>query len=163
MMQKIEDLFTFIIQISKEKRKLDEFDGLRFWQGIKSLLSVYDNIIMTWNMNIDMSKLTINEKNEHGHLIEIYHFMRQQSRIPSEDECTIRKIMQLALNIGQFLGINNDNCELIINENHYLSDKQSVYDFVSNNELLQLCENELFSNSIDDIIANIHCYTTNFT
>ena len=39
----------------------------------------------------------INEKN---------HFMIQQVRIPLQDKPTIKKIIQIALNIGQYKGIN---------------------------------------------------------
>ena len=45
-------------------------------------------------------------KNGYGmeSLIELHHFIIQQVRIPTTEKQTIRKIMQLALNIGQFIG-----------------------------------------------------------
>jgi hypothetical protein len=42
----------------------------------------------------------INEKN---------HFIIQQVRIPLNEIPTIKKIIQIALNIGQYKGINNNN------------------------------------------------------
>ncbi len=38
-------------------------------------------------------------------MIEINHFVIQCYRIPSTEEPSLRKIMQLALNIGQFMGM----------------------------------------------------------
>jgi outer membrane biosynthesis protein TonB len=34
----------------------------------------------------------------------VHHFLRQQVRIPTEEDCNIRRFIQLALNAGQLLG-----------------------------------------------------------
>ena len=38
-----------------------------------------------------------------GNIILINHFLRQQVRIPTQEEPSLRRIMQVALNSGQFL------------------------------------------------------------
>lgn len=162
---KMEELFNFILEKSKEARlNNNNFNGLRFWKGIKKPLEIYDSFKMEWNENaFDDDKLLINEHDDEGKLIELYHFMRQQARIPMEDDCTLRKLMQLALNIGQFIGSNNNNCELVIGNCHYLSDKQSIFDFVSLDELFRFSKSELYSDYSFDIVSNeIYEYVNKF-
>lgn len=164
---KIEELFIFILKKSTEARlNNSNFDGIRFWKGIKKPLKMYDSFKMAWNESaFDDDKLLINEHDDEGKLIELYHFMRQQARIPIEDEdgCTLRKIMQLALNIGQFIGSNNNNCDLVIGKCHYLSDKQSIFDFFSLDELLRFSKSELYSDYSFDIVSNeIYKYVNKF-
>ncbi len=56
-------------------------------------------LLPEYNINGYETKL-IDEKN---------HFIIQQVRIPLNEKPTIKKIIQIALNIGQYKGINNNN------------------------------------------------------
>ena len=93
-------------------QKKKNADGLSFWHKIKKELGAFDNNQgSAWKR---LSKKTVDKymslpeytKNGYGmeSLIELHHFIIQQVRIPTTEKQTIRKIMQLALNIGQFIG-----------------------------------------------------------
>jgi hypothetical protein len=82
----------------------------------------------------------INEKN---------HFIIQQVRIPINDKPFIRKIIQLALNIGQYKGINNNKFIYNIkfnNINQFLfkDDIKELSDHISN-EILKRIDDYLIS------------------
>ena len=114
----LEILFANVLEKSYKLRKKNPnaFDGQGFWQPIKKLLEPLDSysakkwrIISTtktrkimllpeYSINGYETKL-INEKN---------HFIIQQIRIPLNEKPTIKKIIQIALNIGQYKGINNN-------------------------------------------------------
>lgn len=111
---KLNDLFqrvlhTSILLISS----VPGFDGREFWQPIKMRLSRYDNFeaLNSWKeldkdfieQVSNMDEFTVNEKGEKT-LIEVNHFLIQQYRIPTTETPNIRKILQIALNVGQYFG-----------------------------------------------------------
>ena len=113
MEEKLYPLFYTLEKTVYELRQKDKnYDGLQFWQPLKKILSKHDNIkVKNWkkiNKSIQNKIMKLPEYyvdgNEVKHIIENNHFIIQQVRIPMKDEPNLRKILQLALNIGQFRG-----------------------------------------------------------
>lgn len=106
-MYSLEYLFSEVKTISEKVRKNNSnFDGRDFWQPIKRILNDLNISFISWK-HIDKNHrelLNIVEKNEDGTINEKNHFMRQLANIPCNDNPTLTKIIQIALNIGQLLG-----------------------------------------------------------
>ena len=110
-------LFTLVLEKSKRERINNaKFNGLKFWRSIKSKINDIDTTVYEWNpifsehiVPKEMLDTILRDIPEHNSenktkTIEINHFFIQIVRIPHTEECNLRKILQLALNIGQFLG-----------------------------------------------------------
>lgn len=138
---KLELLFNLIVNKSKAERKKnpDDFDGLGYWRNIKGLIP--DNISASkWRkisskltneiMNFPEEQTLGNGKKE---IIENNHFIIQQVRIPHTEKPSLRKILQVGLNVGQWLGNPNPKIYKQVNYNqtelHLLSkylDKKDI-------------------------------------
>ena len=88
-------------------------DGLAFWKPIKDILAKHSDIVASGFKEID-SRLTssimaLPEKVINGYgeekMIELHHFMIQAVRIPIKEKPTLQKILQIALNLGQYEGL----------------------------------------------------------
>lgn len=112
MLVTIETLFDQIRKISKQKRQKNaSFDGKNFWQPIKTILSESTWKATKWKKQ---SKTKYEEImsipeffiNGHGNteIIEKNHFLIQTVRIPKNEEPSLKKVCQIALNIGQYQG-----------------------------------------------------------
>lgn len=108
----IEDLFNAIKKKSKKEReKKKNFDGHKFWQGLKPILGNSLYKAKAWkkprttvfNATIKLTEYTI-DGTGNKQIVEKNHFAIQTVRIPTIEQPTLRKIMQVALNIGQFEG-----------------------------------------------------------
>ena len=85
-------------------------DGLSFWRSIKDKLAIYDNLIASeWKVLPKILTTQILELPEYYILgnstkitIQTNHFLIQQFRIPLVENPSFRKIMQIALNAGQY-------------------------------------------------------------
>ena len=88
----------------------NEVDGLAFWRSIKESLSESELKI---NWNIDINKLNSNFVKKIMSLDESNdknHFLIQHINLVKKNKPNIRKILQIALNIGQLkLYLNEDN------------------------------------------------------
>jgi hypothetical protein len=134
----MESLFELIKEQSKLKRQQspDNFDGLSFWQPLKKMFAEYDNLLqLNWNCIIDpKTKKEILYLPEYVQvaagtsIIKVNHFLIQQVRIPAQEKLTIRKLMQVALNIGQYQGMNNNLCSGI---NQY----DNIFSYISVDDL----------------------------
>jgi hypothetical protein len=112
---RLEYLFQLILNIAEAKRKSDnKFDGKAFWQPIKNNLS--DKTIESIKFRNLSKKLVdsimkLQEKYIDGYgnevMIASNHFLIQQVRIPTTEPISLRKIIQIALNIGQWKGSPN--------------------------------------------------------
>jgi len=118
-MARLTNLFTNVQKVASILKKNPKFDGKDFWQPIKKELEIYDSTILEWNLldsEISNKILDLTEYQVNGHketkINEANHFAIQQVRIPLTEECTIRKIIQIALNIGQGLALPNNEIEL---------------------------------------------------
>ena len=117
---KLQILFNIVVEKSYSGRKANpnKFDGLGFWQPIKKLLEPLDKICMAKKWKPLSKKITDNILRLPEYYINGYeekiineknHFIIQQVRIPLKEDPTIKKIIQIALNIGQYKGIVNDS------------------------------------------------------
>jgi len=82
-------------------------NGKAFWQPLKELLKSTDGIIFAieWlPVNQDLRKL-IMALDDSKH---VNHFLIQQVQIPTVELPFLRKIIQIALNVGQFEGVIKD-------------------------------------------------------
>ena len=112
MLTTIETLFDQIRKIAKHKNQTDvSFDGKKFWQPIKIILSDSTWKATKWKKQsktkyeeiMNMPEFFING---YGNNIKIpeNHFLIQTVRIPTNEEPSLKKICQIALNIGQYQG-----------------------------------------------------------
>lgn len=124
---KLQKMFE-IVQLNSHKLRKNNpnADGLGFWQPIKKMLSNHDIKASHWK-NIKKSYQIVMLQPEYyidGYgnkgIIEKNHFLIQTIRIPLTEEPSLRKIMQLALNIGQYTGIGSNKREWM-NLDNYLT------------------------------------------
>ena len=111
----LEKIFNNVRDIAQYGRENygDRFDGLNYWKSIKRVLKQYDDENIRgskWkkiNASLVDKIMNLPEKYINGYgdeaLIESHHFIIQQVRIPKK-EFSIRKVVQLGLNIGQWEG-----------------------------------------------------------
>ena len=126
-----------------------KFDGQGFWQPIKKLFEPFDEYSAKKWKKIPkkltktimlLPEYTINGFEEKS-IIENNHFIIQQVRIPLKEAPTIRKIIQIALNIGQYRGSGG---KMIFNNiGHLISRKDIV---------------ELSKHIPDDVVRKIRGY-----
>ena len=156
MSTNLEILFNIILNKSYKLRKANPttFDGQGFWQPIKQILEQLDNYsAIKWKRisKIKTEKIMLLPEyiiNGNGDKIidEKNHFIIQQVRIPLNEKPTIKKIIQLALNIGQYKGINNGKYIYNIKFN-------SIKQFLHNTDII-----ELSKYISDEIIEKINKY-----
>ena len=106
MTTKLEDMYDNIKKVSQLLRKVPDFNGQLFWQPIKTELNKLDIKFNNWiELSIFHKNLiNIEEYDKYNKIIEINHFIRQHANIPMNDKPNLTKIIQIALNSGQFLG-----------------------------------------------------------
>ena len=145
----IEDLFNQLMY-SVRKKRLDNknFDGLKFWGSVKSILSKSDYEAVKWKNVPERHYHNIMKYSEcyidgYGktYLIEDHHFLIQTVRIPKTESPSLRKIIQIALNIGQYLAYNNKTIIKRINISDYINKKDSntkLSDILSNKDITKI-------------------------
>ena len=106
MTTKLENLYNNVKEVSLLLRKVPNFNGQIFWQPIKKVLNEQDIKFNNWTELSEIHKNLINneEYDKYNKIIEINHFIRQHANIPINDKPNLTKIIQIALNSGQFLG-----------------------------------------------------------
>ena len=114
MLENLEIIFNCVLDKAYKLRKANptKFDGLGFWQPIKKMLEPLDEYsAKKWKKipkKLTRSIMLLPEYTINGYeekiIIENNHFIIQQVRIPLTEKPTIRKIIQIALNIGQYRG-----------------------------------------------------------
>ena len=156
----LELLFDNFLEKTYKLRKANPttFDGQGFWQPIKKILEPLDGynakkwkkiskiktrkimLLPEYTINGYETKL-INENN---------HFIIQQVRIPLNEKPTIKKIMQIALNIGQYKGINNNNFIYDIKFN-------DLTQFIYKSDIIQLSKHitEEMVKKINDYLSSL--------
>lgn len=158
-MLKLEILFNAIIKKFEYLRKHNKnVDGLTLWQPLKQILSSLDHYSaekfkhISFVLTDKIMKLPEYTKNGYGidTIIESNHFIIQQIRIPMKDKPTIKKILQLALNIGQWKGYPDNTIYQSIDYNNTNLDKLSRYIFSS--DVIKL--SNLITDNIYDKIIN---------
>jgi hypothetical protein len=158
MPENLEIIFNHVLDKAYKLRKANptKFDGLGFWQPIKKLLEPLDEYsAKKWKKipkKLAKSIMLFPEYTINGYdqksIIEINHFIIQQVRIPLTEKPTIRKIIQIALNIGQYRGSGG---KMIFN---------NIGQFISRKDIV-----ELSKHIPDDLVGKIRKYldvSTNF-
>lgn len=144
----IENLFEKIRVVSKQNRKQNHnFDGKEFWQPIKAILSTSNWTANKWKTQ---SKNKYNEImsipefiiNGFGNteIIEQNHFLIQTVRIPQNEKPSLRKVCQIALNIGQYQGHTGKSIEHDTIQNFLLKTDINIQlnDILSKNKIVEL-------------------------
>jgi hypothetical protein len=111
----LEILFDLVLnKFEQLSKKYLNLDGKALWQPIKKILSKYDEPhfhalkYKTLSNSLIDKIMSITEYIRNGRgeetLIVQNHFIIQQVRIPLKEEPSIKNIIQIALNIGQWKG-----------------------------------------------------------
>ena len=139
--------------IQKRRNQLNpKFDGQGFWQPIKEIFAKDKNKASSWVHSLQKEQealiMSLNEKNANGNMNEKNHFLIQQVRIPHNEEPVVCKILQIALNMGQYKGIvegegTNHNPSYLFH---------SIYDFITHNDVHDLSD-KIKKQDIDELIA----------
>ena len=157
---KLEILFDNILDKSYKlrKKKPKHFDGKSFWQPIKTILEPLDQYSASKWKTLSKTKtkkiMLLPEYTINGYenkvIDENNHFIIQQVRIPLQDKPTIKKIMQIALNIGQYKGISKciNKTKNIKNINY-----NNINQFIFKNDIVEL--SKYLTNDIIDAINKI--------
>lgn len=134
---KVSQLFDKVrSKVKKERKKNKHFDGKGFWQPIKQILENC-SVKFKWKTLKKSTVNTIMEMPEYyinGHgkqqIDEKNHFIIQSVRIPTTEEPSIKKLIQLALNIGQYEGVkkSKDKSLPYSSINDFVSSSVSVID-----------------------------------
>jgi len=116
ILNNVNDLFNAVLKkLKNERKKKKNFDGHGFWQPIKKILS---------NSSWKATKWKKTEKNHYEkimkcpeyyidgygnkNIIEVNHFLIQTVRIPATESPSLKKIIQIGLNIGQYEGMTSE-------------------------------------------------------
>ena len=116
---KLQELFTTVLNGAiKFRRQPQTVGGQEFWRPIKDILEKYDGTIVPWKQlpsRIVEKHMKLPEYTIDGYgnkeINEINHFLIQLVRLPMKEKASVRKIIQVALNAGQFLGSSYDDHE----------------------------------------------------
>lgn len=102
----LKQLFERFSQKTENIRRSDpKFDGRDYWSKYKKVFEKCGQIIAFWIVPDESRRLSIKDLQEHnpdGSMNEKNHFIMQTVNIPLNEPATFCKIMQVALNIGQY-------------------------------------------------------------
>ena len=105
----IKKTFEYVRRNSYHMRKqVSGADGQAFWQGIKRILASFDDIRYTWlAIDADYAQccMALNEYDEVDGICQMNegnHFSIQTARISLTEEPCVRKLIQIALNLGMY-------------------------------------------------------------
>ena len=131
----LENIFNSVKRVSKKiNMENKSVDGLAFWKHIKKILAEEDISASKWKpQNKVLTKYVMTEipeyqifGNDKKEIIEHAHFIIQTVRIPMTEKPSLRKIIQIALNIGQCQGFGTKFNKFLVNRtklSNYISDK----------------------------------------
>lgn len=157
----IEQLFNKIKKVLKEKNISNpNFNGKDFWQPLKAILAQSKWEAKSWkkkdnkeyiNKVMSLPEYYIDGYNNKETLKE-NHFLIQTVRIPmskkeshkdEEEPPNLKKIMQVALNIGQYLGVSGKTTMKYNKITDYITEKESkikVSELLHTSHIQQLFE-----------------------
>jgi hypothetical protein len=115
-------------------------DGQAFWQLFKVIFSPHDHVKFQWTVSISEDVkakiMSLPEFDENGDINEVNHFLIQSVRLPT-GEMNFRRLMQIALNIGQYVGSGGERKEWMKLENYVSPETLEELDkFIMENEEL---------------------------
>lgn len=147
----------------------DNFDGLKYWNSIKSFLNGIDNKtdeIIIWNIinhdkvikNFSPVRNEIPECDKNNELIEKNHFLLQQLKIPKKNDngtASFVRLMQIALNIGQmqpYITEYPDTIKQLVNEN----DLSNINTYMTNDNYNKYSFNQEDLKKLINILTNLN-------
>tara|TARA_Y100000590_G_scaffold247874_1_gene278498 strand:+ start:963 stop:1424 length:462 start_codon:yes stop_codon:yes gene_type:complete len=115
----LKDLFEITKQGAKDFRERNPVgDGKVFWQDLKTYIEKtqihtpddVNFIVLESETTQNIMLLVEYVTNSFGiqFMNEYNHFLIQTVRIPNNEEISLKKLLQIAFNIGQFLGISGE-------------------------------------------------------
>ncbi len=140
----LEQLFTLVQEGTHQfKAENPQGDGRAFWQPMKRIFGEQNIQASTWQaLDPELVTKLINlpEYDDLGNMILLNHFLRQQVRIPTQEEPSLRKIMQIALNSGQYVAdIAHQNRHLGLQDFNYNQSGLSYLEtYISKAEIAKL-------------------------
>ena len=174
----LELLFKIVIDYGEYVRK-NNFDGLIYWNKIKSFLSKdaifnKDKIEINWNIKLKLLNGSIlsnieeiydyfycelgmkgeetDENDESNSYWENYHFVLQLVRIPKNNKLSLLRLCQIAYNIGQFTADYYKSCYTDkVKKIYFINNMRNIRAYV-NIDLLE--DNNYFIENIA-ILSNI--------
>lgn len=124
-MLKLERIFNAVYRTAYELRRINpNYDGKAFWQPIKKMLDIDGCRASKWKTVVDPEKfdkiMSLPEYHIDGygekHINESNHFLIQCVRIPSKEPPSLKKIIQIALNLGQYKAVTGEELDPNFNE-----------------------------------------------
>lgn len=157
-MNKTRTLFYLISSTAEEKiRKYPDLNVSEFWSDFKHILKPYDNIIFEWkkienhhcfNRIMNLPEYQINGF-ENRKLIESFHYLIQQIRIPYRGKGNLRKLIQVALFIGLWNG--KPNKKYFYEINYHKTNLDKIETYVSN-DVLEMLNDEIDEEDCNEIM-----------
>ena len=117
----VRDLFTIFVDIARELRQNDAaIDGQAEWQKYKKILDSGKWCAGKWrtlpkkesHLAMSLPEYTVDGYGKHD-INELNHFLIQCYRIPAKEKPCLRKIMQVAFNVGQHLGMKKSRTSML--------------------------------------------------
>ena len=154
----VKTLFNLVKMVSENyKRNKKDFDGQEFWHPIKAILSKTSWQASNWvpiSDEDDDNTMKLCEfcVDDHGNriILEINHFQIQLVRIPRRENPSLRKVIQIALNLGQYYG-SITTTPRIINSVLHTANKKTIDDFISTYDQQQKLTTMLEQNDINNL------------
>jgi hypothetical protein len=132
-MTQVKKLFDYMrINAYNLRFTVTNADGQAFWNTFKNILGQYDDLHFTWKTvdNDEMLKLIEYTVDGYGKkkIVEVAHFQIQCVRIPHTEAPCLRKLVQIALNLGLY----DAKME------KYQHSASTIEDFISDEDLVAL-------------------------
>jgi hypothetical protein len=127
--------FDAVVDFAQQGRASGNWDGLKMWTECKAKFP--DENTHKWTGSIlnelyssvrERILLDLPEHNADGTMNETNHFIIQCLRIPFKNDFTVRRLMQVAYNIGQFKALESEYDQKYIDEFYALKlDQMETY------------------------------------
>jgi len=160
-----EFLFQKTRELAKEKKAKfgDVFDGQVFWGSIKKHFAEFDGTKLpcTYKPSVDLVELlgsNYPEYNDDGNLNLANHCIHQALVNLPTTEITIRKLIQIGLNVGQFEGLILGDLISLADYREVAAQMASVRDigcFVTEGSLNDL-DSKLDADALDDVLRELN-------
>lgn len=149
---------SIVCYVCHATRQDSSFDGKAFWRKMKPILAVLDDRVGRngWILNQKEKKIildVIGFKNNHPGLNKMspisWYFLGQHVWLTEEPQ-NVRKILQIAFNIGQFLGTSDyDMMSIVDYWNHHLYDISTYVSTMDECGLSLHITNQMFDQIMD--------------
>ena len=101
---RVVELFYAVLHASGKLRSVGPRAGFEFWQPLKKRFPETSDPLQWKPIGARVCKtvMQLNDQNPDGSTNTSVHFFRQQVRIRTEEKMNVRRLLQIALNIGQW-------------------------------------------------------------